>query len=84
MFSLIRVLCRNNAASINSKKMVLSINDYINNDNSSKLKEKPLECNMYECHPDKLYLIVGKYLSTNFILYINLYIYVFNCQYVLI
>jgi len=71
MFLLIRVLCRNNAVSIISKKMVLSINDYINNDDSSKSKENPLECNTYECHPDKLYLIVGKYLFSHFILYIH-------------
>ncbi|KAF0755952.1 fatty acid synthase-like isoform X1 [Aphis craccivora] len=52
-------MMRNNAVSIISKKMVLSINDYINNDDSSKSKENPLECNTYECHPDKLYLIVA-------------------------
>lgn len=71
MFLSIRVLYRKNAASFISKKMLLSINDCINNEDSSKLKEIPLECNTYECHPDKLYLIVGKYLSTHLILFIR-------------
>lgn len=42
------------------EKVVLSLNDNINNDEGSKLKKK-VESNMYECHPDKIYLIVGKY-----------------------
>jgi len=43
-----------------SKKVVLLSNININNDENSKLNEK-FESNMYECHPDKIYLIVGKY-----------------------
>jgi len=46
----------------------------MNNDDSSKLKEK-LECKTYECHPDKIYLIVGKYFSTYSILCIDQSIY---------
>ncbi|XP_060835401.1 fatty acid synthase-like [Rhopalosiphum padi] len=49
---------RTNSASNTSEKIILSINDNMNNDDSSKLKEK-LECKTYECHPDKIYLIVG-------------------------
>eukprot|EP00102_Acyrthosiphon_pisum_P016442 XP_008187406.1 PREDICTED: fatty acid synthase-like [Acyrthosiphon pisum] len=50
---------RTNASSVTSEKVVLSLNNSINNVESSNLKEK-IECNiMYECHPDKIYLIVG-------------------------
>lgn len=64
IFVLIRVQFRTNATSLTSEKVVLSLNDNINNDESSKLKEK-VECRMYECHPDKIYLIVGKYFSSS-------------------
>ncbi|CAI6347084.1 unnamed protein product [Macrosiphum euphorbiae] len=54
MFDSMRI----NASSITYKKVVLSINDNTNDDDCSKLSKK-VECNMYECHPDKMYLIVG-------------------------
>uniref|UniRef100_A0A2H8TDM0 Fatty acid synthase n=1 Tax=Melanaphis sacchari TaxID=742174 RepID=A0A2H8TDM0_9HEMI len=54
MFDMMRI----NAASITSEKIILSINDEINNKDSSKLRGK-LGCNTYECHPDKSYLIFG-------------------------
>ncbi|XP_016657076.1 fatty acid synthase isoform X4 [Acyrthosiphon pisum] len=49
---------RINASSITYKKVLLSINDNTKDNDCSKLNEK-VECNMYECHHDKIYLIVG-------------------------
>jgi len=28
------------------------------------MSNEKVESNMYECHPDKIYLIVGKYVSS--------------------
>ncbi|CAH1725990.1 unnamed protein product [Aphis gossypii] len=49
---------RSNAESTTSEKVVFSINDNNNDDESPKLKEK-LQYKPYECHPNKIYLIVG-------------------------
>jgi hypothetical protein len=46
-----------------SEKVILLIDDNNINDESSKLKEKH-QYKSYECHPNKMYLIVGKYFST--------------------